>query len=390
MFFKTLVTKWEGVGRCTRIPPHAVGHYYVFNVNNVTQLKEYGTGSEFLYADHPYDRKTGYSKIQCATSYATVKDEFDIPPASNILELSIFKKKNPANDQETIYVNTNDFSYAWSHSPYPQYTWLRYCLKGGKDKYVLVNMTLDDLLELDFVFDEENIQWYFFVDPDELIHPTWFIRVEEIIEIKHGRLYNWYAANDSRSITPEGWRIPNNNDFLTLQTYLGGEAVAGGKLKEIGTDYWLAPNVGATNEVGFNGKASGFRSIAGWIDNISQILAMWTLNEFDEDTAYYTPILNSLASMAVGSNAASKKYGCSLRPIKNSTTLIHGEENTYLGNDGDVYRTICIGTQEWLADNLAETKYRDGTTIPEVTDDTTWAGLTTGAVCVFNNDWNNI
>lgn len=52
--------------------------------------------------------------------------------------------------------------------------------------------------------------------------------------ITYGHLYNWYAVQDSRNIAPPGWRIPNDNDWKTLTTYLGGEDVAGGKLKETG------------------------------------------------------------------------------------------------------------------------------------------------------------
>mgnify|MGYP006914138474 FL=1 len=79
----------------------------------------------------------------------------------------------------------------------------------------------------------------------------------------------------------------------------------------------------------------------------------------------------------------------SLRIVKKSTTLLNGEEGTYTGNDGKAYRTICIGTQEWLADNLCETKYRNGDMIPIVTDNTAWAALTTGAMCYYDNDINN-
>ena len=82
-------------------------------------------------------------------------------------------------------------------------------------------------------------------------------------------------------------------------------------------------------------------------------------------------------------------FGMSVRPVKDSTILTHGQSGTYVGNDGKVYRTICIGTQEWLADNLCETLYRDGSPIPEVTDAATWAALTTGARCSYDNDESN-
>jgi hypothetical protein len=79
-------------------------------------------------------------------------------------------------------------------------------------------------------------------------------------------------------------------------------------------------------------------------------------------------------------------YGYSIRLIKDSTTLTHGQTSSYIGNDGKGYNTICIGTQEWLSCNLAETKYRDGSNIPIISDSTQWAATGTGAICAYNND----
>lgn len=177
MYFKTLVTKWEGVGRCSRIPPHAVGHEYVFNVNHIAQLKSFGVGSEFLYAEWPYDRKTGYSKIQCNTSVQDIKNEYEVLPSSNILTLDIFPNKNTTNVPYTIRINANDISYAWAHNPYPMYSWLRYCLKGGRDKIVLADLSLAGFMGHDNQFDESTVQWFYFVDPAEIIQPTYHIIV---------------------------------------------------------------------------------------------------------------------------------------------------------------------------------------------------------------------
>lgn len=57
--------------------------------------------------------------------------------------------------------------------------------------------------------------------------------------------------------------------------------------------------------------------------------------------------------------------------------------------DGNVYNTITIGSQVWTAENLKTTKYRDGTSIPNVTDNADWAALTTGAYSNYNNDTAN-
>jgi uncharacterized protein (TIGR02145 family) len=57
--------------------------------------------------------------------------------------------------------------------------------------------------------------------------------------------------------------------------------------------------------------------------------------------------------------------------------------------DNNIYHTVVIGTQVWMVENLKTARYRNGDAIPNVTDSTEWAGLTTGAYCNYNNDVNN-
>lgn len=64
----------------------------------------------------------------------------------------------------------------------------------------------------------------------------------------YGYLYNWYAAVDNRDIAPAGWHVPTDQDWTTLETYLGGTSVAGGKMK-------LNPG---TNESGFSALYGGW------------------------------------------------------------------------------------------------------------------------------------
>ena len=87
----------------------------------------------------------------------------------------------------------------------------------------------------------------------------------------YGRLYTWAAAMNGSSasdanpsgvqgVCPNGWHLPSEAEWAELVEYLGGESVAGGKMKETGTTHWNSPNTGATNESGFTGLPSGYRN----------------------------------------------------------------------------------------------------------------------------------
>jgi len=67
-------------------------------------------------------------------------------------------------------------------------------------------------------------------------------------------------------------------------------------------------------------------------------------------------------------------------------TTSSGGTGTVTDIDGNVYQTLVIGNQEWMAENLKVTHYRNGVPIPHVTDNSQWSDLSTGAYCYYNND----
>jgi len=203
-----------------------------------------------------------------------------------------------------------------------------------------------------------------------------------VCTIEYGALYNWYAATDVRNIAADGWHVPTNTEWTTLITFLGGGTDAAAALKEVGDTYWNTGNDG-TNTSGFNARGSALRDTDGTFYDLKSYIELWSADEgYDFGIQWDTSPTWNLS----GNDS---KLGFALRLIKDSTTLSHGETGTYTGNDGKIYNTICIGTQECLSANLAETKYRDGTNIPNVTDNTEWAALTTGAMCYYDNDIDN-
>jgi uncharacterized protein (TIGR02145 family) len=76
----------------------------------------------------------------------------------------------------------------------------------------------------------------------------------------YGALYKGYT-HDTGDVCPAGWHVPTEIEWTTLINFLQGETIAGGKLKAPGTQYWAAPNKGATNESGFTGLPGGGRML---------------------------------------------------------------------------------------------------------------------------------
>jgi uncharacterized protein (TIGR02145 family) len=129
----------------------------------------------------------------------------------------------------------------------------------------------------------------------------------------YGLLYNWYAVSDSRNICPAGWHVPTDSDWATLATFLGGEGVAGAKLKESGITHWESPNSGATNSSGFTAIPGGIRYNMGTF-GMQNLGAWWSSTATDASTAYERDIVSYQS--AVIKTTGLKKNGYSVRCVK--------------------------------------------------------------------------
>lgn len=139
-------------------------------------------------------------------------------------------------------------------------------------------------------------------------------------EAVYGKLYNWYAVNDPRGLAPAGTHIPTDAEWTTLTTFLGGTAVAGGKMKstgtiQAGTGLWQDPNGAATNQSGFTGLPAGYRSNLGTFYPISYVTYWWSSLGFTTTDAW-TRALNYNHGIANRPNV-NKKYGLSVRCLIN-------------------------------------------------------------------------
>ncbi|WP_396144494.1 FISUMP domain-containing protein [Flavobacterium sp.] len=119
----------------------------------------------------------------------------------------------------------------------------------------------------------------------------------------YGKLYNWYAVagiHDAASLNnpslrkqfaPQGWHIPSDAEWTILTDFLGGQSVAGGKMKstgtiQAGTGLWASPNAAATNESGFTGLPAGSRHYYGAFGSIGFDGRWWSSSESSATSAW--------------------------------------------------------------------------------------------------------
>jgi uncharacterized protein (TIGR02145 family) len=128
----------------------------------------------------------------------------------------------------------------------------------------------------------------------------------------YGRLYNWYAVNDTRKLAPTGWHVPTDIEWTGLVNREGGLLVAGGYLKESGLLHWPNPNVGADNRSGFTALPSGYRDDLGEFNPLASGY-WWSSTETGFGAWSYNM---SYVSAGIVRADAGQNYGYAVRCIK--------------------------------------------------------------------------
>jgi uncharacterized protein (TIGR02145 family) len=143
----------------------------------------------------------------------------------------------------------------------------------------------------------------------------------------YGKLYNWYAVNDSRGLAPDGYRIPSDSDYSILINYLGGDSIAGGKIKESGLSHWLVHNNVGTDDFGFTALPGGNRVDNGDFGGIGIIANWWNCTYFlpnacsPEGSGGFARLYGEVWAYSDPRKLYLEQtilfYGCSVRCIKN-------------------------------------------------------------------------
>jgi uncharacterized protein (TIGR02145 family) len=154
----------------------------------------------------------------------------------------------------------------------------------------------------------DNTEWGNLTTPGY----CWYNNDANTYKNVYGALYNWYTVNTGK-LCPTGWHVPTDVEWTTLTTYLGGLSVAGGKLKEVGTNHWQNPNTGATNETGFTALPGG-RRYPDAFDHLGDIGNWWSATEYDASYVWNRDVIYISSEMGRGNYR--KNHGFSIRCLK--------------------------------------------------------------------------
>ncbi len=179
-------------------------------------------------------------------------------------------------------------------------------VKIGNQTWMAENLDVSVFRNGDFIYEAKSkLEWE---NAGNEMKPAWcYYDNDETNGEKYGKLYNWYAVNDPRGLAPEGWHIPQKDEFEELSLFVNED---GNALKAIGEG--KGENTG-TNLSGFSAKFGGYRYSGRDFVFLGYSTFFWSSTKYYTLGAYYLNLFYNNNVIDIFANG--KDYGYSVRCI---------------------------------------------------------------------------
>ena len=192
-------------------------------------------------------------------------------------------------------------------------------VKIGSQVWMTKNLNIDRFRNGDLIPEiKTNEEWKYACDNN--LPACRYYNNDPVSGENFGRIYNWYAVNDSRGLAPKGWHIPSQNEWRQLIDFLG-ENQAGTKMKS--TSGWQS-NGNGTNESGFNGCPDGFCFSDGVFSSIGGMCNLWSSSETSANTSSSINLKYSYGYVGIN-NFEGRGNGIPVRCVQDDRTMTQSQ-----------------------------------------------------------------
>jgi hypothetical protein len=149
MFYLATITKWQSIRDCKgRVGAidRASGRQFVINPNRLTDIRDNGTGSRFLFFDNHLDHRESPSYVEASDSVDDLKMAHDDDLSYKFITLPVHRNNNPSRATDNIQIEADMFAYADASNADSDKSWVTYIKEGFKRVEVLVDLSLNDII----------------------------------------------------------------------------------------------------------------------------------------------------------------------------------------------------------------------------------------------------
>jgi uncharacterized protein (TIGR02145 family) len=221
---------------------------------------------------------TQWDAIIAKSTAKNVKDRYRT--CDFILNFKASQKISEANLEEKTIFKNFIFRKKQESTKYPS-------VKIGNQVWMSKNLDVDCFRNGDIIHEAKTFEQWRIAGKKK--QPAWcYYDNDSVNRGKYGKLYNWYAVNDPRGLAPDGWHVPSDNEWSILIDFLGGNDIAGKKMKSRSgwskISFFKSGN--GTNKSGFTGFPGGYRYNFGDYNYVGKIGNWWSSTESNADGAW--------------------------------------------------------------------------------------------------------